>query len=224
MPKCDRHHFILGANHEATPLFHFEFVYFLSLFCSPPIPLNLSSSKLFSLANSSFSGKRAVQCGSPRAVAVSSITSTGTRIETCFIRSPSFSLRLPDSPLEVSLHAAMAGNIRNCSSHSLSSLSLPRPEPAQDHGKRRLLLIYIHGFMGSEASFHDLPAHIHDLLTGILGESHIVYTRIYPRYKSHGELRTAVEQFSNWYVALNWITSRDPAHGHAGYHHMRQMI
>lgn len=54
--------------------------------------------------------------------------------------------------------------------------------------------------MGSEASFHDLPAHIHELLTGILAESHVVYTRIYPRYKSHGELRTAVEQFSNWYA------------------------
>ncbi|KAJ5112221.1 hypothetical protein N7532_000266 [Penicillium argentinense] len=70
--------------------------------------------------------------------------------------------------------------------------------PAGAENKRRLLLIYIHGFMGSEASFQDLPAHVHELLSGLLGESHVVYTRIYPRYKSHGEIQSAVEQFSAW--------------------------
>lgn len=77
------------------------------------------------------------------------------------------------------------------------SLSLPCPEPTS---KRRLLLIYIHGFMGSEASFNDFPAHVHHLLTAVLSESYVVYTRIYPRYKSRGEIQTAVDQFSNWYV------------------------
>ncbi|CAI7599828.1 unnamed protein product [Penicillium glandicola] len=52
--------------------------------------------------------------------------------------------------------------------------------------------------MGSEASFHDLPLHVHDLLTGSLTESHVVYTRMYPRYKSQGEIQTAVDQFSAW--------------------------
>ncbi|KAJ5986627.1 hypothetical protein N7451_010992 [Penicillium sp. IBT 35674x] len=75
------------------------------------------------------------------------------------------------------------------------SLSLPRPEATS---KRRLLLIYIHGFMGSEASFNDFPAHVHHLLTAVLSESYVVYTRIYPRYKSRGEIQTAVDQFSNW--------------------------
>jgi hypothetical protein len=92
----------------------------------------------------------------------------------------------------------MEGEICNDTVHSLSKLSLSRPEPGTD--KRRLLLIYIHGFMGSEASFHDLPAHVHDLLTGLLSESHEVYTRIYPRYKSYGEMDVAAEQFSAWYV------------------------
>ena len=62
------------------------------------------------------------------------------------------------------------------------------------------LLIYIHGFMGSEASFLDLPLHVHDLLTVSLAESHVVYTRMYPRYKSQGEMQIAVDQFSAWYV------------------------
>lgn len=126
-------------------------------------------------------------------------------IETWFIRSTTpflLSCCPPPrpAPLGVSFHAVMEGETRNCANRSFSSLSLPRPEGSQATNKRRLLLIYIHGFMGSEASFHDLPAHVHDLLTGLLSESHVVYTRIYPRYKSHGELRTAVEQFSAWYM------------------------
>lgn len=83
-------------------------------------------------------------------------------------------------------------------------LSLPGSDPS----KRRLLLIYIHGFMGSEASFQDLPAHVHDLLTGILSESHVVYTRIYPRYKSHGDIQTAVNQFSAWYVIRRLLATK----------------
>lgn len=89
----------------------------------------------------------------------------------------------------------------DCANGPLPSLSLPPPLPPRPRGnKRRLLLIYIHGFMGSEASFQDLPAHVHDLLTTLLGESHVVYTRIYPRYKSLGEMGVAAEQFSAWYV------------------------
>lgn len=87
--------------------------------------------------------------------------------------------------------------VRDAANRSVTSSSLPRP---QDTSKRRLLLIYIHGFMGSGASFQDFPAHVHDLLTSILSESHVVYTRIYPRYKSYGELQAAVNQFSAWYV------------------------
>ncbi|KAJ5953336.1 hypothetical protein N7454_000232 [Penicillium verhagenii] len=86
----------------------------------------------------------------------------------------------------------MDEGVPNDPSHSLS---LPRPEATT---KRRLLLIYIHGFMGSEASFNDFPAHVHHLLSAVLSESYIVYTRIYPRYKSRGEIQTAVDQFSKW--------------------------
>ncbi|KAJ5551954.1 hypothetical protein N7461_006652 [Penicillium sp. DV-2018c] len=92
----------------------------------------------------------------------------------------------------------MEGNIQTCTDNSHSNLSLPGLRGSQATGKRRLLLIYIHGFMGSEASFHDLPLHVHDLLTDSLSESHIVYTRMYPRYKSQGEMQTAVNQFSTW--------------------------
>lgn len=110
----------------------------------------------------------------------------------------------------------------NCSLSSLSSLSLPRPDDSQRATKRRLLLIYLHGFMGSEASFHNLPAHVHDILTDLLSESHVVYTRIYPRYKSHGELRTAVDQFSTWYETSHPYKPGRYGLTRAGSHPMRQ--
>lgn len=78
---------------------------------------------------------------------------------------------------------------------SASHLSLPN---FTESGKRRLLLIYVHGFNGSEASFLGFPAHIHSLLTDVLAESHEVYTRIYPRYKSRGDMKVARDQFSSW--------------------------
>lgn len=127
-------------------------------------------------------------------MALSSITAT--RIETHVIRFTSLLLGTA-TPFEIRLYVAIEGDIRNCSSHSLLSLSLPQPRLSKGYDKRRLLLIYIYGFIGEEASFHDLPTHLYDLLTGILSESYIIYTRIYPRYKSYGELRTMVDQFSN---------------------------
>lgn len=106
----------------------------------------------------------------------------------------------------------MEGGIRYDANRSSSRLSLPQPGCLQGTDKRRLLLIYIHGFMGSEASFHDFPAHVHDIVTDLLSESHVVYTRIYPRYKSHGELQTAVSQFSAWYVINLRVTDTMDMH------------
>jgi hypothetical protein len=125
----------------------------------------------------------------------------------------------------------MEGNIRTCANGSHSTLSLPQPGGYQTAEKRRLLLIYIHGFMGSEASFLDLPLHVHDLLTVSLAESHVVYTRMYPRYKSQGEMQIAVDQFSAWYVitplegSCPYIVNQSHILMEilAGYHHMRQM-
>ncbi|KAJ5946325.1 hypothetical protein N7454_003164 [Penicillium verhagenii] len=87
---------------------------------------------------------------------------------------------------------------RSSSGLSLSSgLSMTGPGP-QDATKRRLLLIYIHGFGGSETTFSDMPVHVHSALAALLSESHVVYTRIYPRYKSKGEFQLAVDRFSGW--------------------------
>ncbi|CAD0014185.1 unnamed protein product, partial [Aureobasidium pullulans] len=56
------------------------------------------------------------------------------------------------------------------------------PSPSDEQGDRRkLLLIFIHGFMGNETSFQSFPAHVHSLVAALLSETHTVHTKIYPR-------------------------------------------
>jgi pimeloyl-ACP methyl ester carboxylesterase len=59
-------------------------------------------------------------------------------------------------------------------------------------------MIYIHGFLGTETSFQSFPAHVHALLTPALAQTHVVYTKIYPRYKSRNKISVARDDFSNW--------------------------
>ncbi|KAH6875596.1 hypothetical protein BKA58DRAFT_409914 [Alternaria rosae] len=73
------------------------------------------------------------------------------------------------------------------------------PDPSQgDTGRRRLMLVFIHGFMGNETSFRSFPAHVHNLVTITLAETHVVHTKIYPRYKSRDSLEIARDNFSRW--------------------------
>lgn len=81
-----------------------------------------------------------------------------------------------------------------------STASLTLDSPAGGDEKRRLLLIYVHGFMGSEESFQNFPRHVHELLTISLSESHVINTKVYPRYKTRGPIHIARDQFSQWYV------------------------
>jgi len=64
--------------------------------------------------------------------------------------------------------------------------------------RRKLLCIYVHGFMGNETSFRSFPAHVHNLLAVLLAESHAVHTKIYPRYRSRRNITCARDDFSAW--------------------------
>lgn len=79
---------------------------------------------------------------------------------------------------------------------SSSTQSLVPAQPAPE--KRTLLLVYIHGFLGNEASFKSFPAHVHSLVAVALTNSHVVHTKIYPRYKSRKAIEFARDDFSNW--------------------------
>jgi hypothetical protein len=78
------------------------------------------------------------------------------------------------------------------------SADADRCELPKRAGKRRLLLIYIHGFLGSEDSFYQLPRKVHDLLTVSMAQTHVVYSKIYPRYKTRGPLQDARDSISQW--------------------------
>ncbi|KAI9751979.1 MAG: hypothetical protein M4579_005815 [Chaenotheca gracillima] len=69
---------------------------------------------------------------------------------------------------------------------------------ARQSGKRTLLLIYIHGFLGNEMSFQSFPAHVHNMVTMLVKDTHVVHTKIYPRYKSRKAINYATDDFSNW--------------------------
>ena len=72
------------------------------------------------------------------------------------------------------------------------------PSGEGEAGRRTLLLIFIHGFLGNETSFQSFPAHIHNLVTTKLVDTHTVHTKIYPRYKSRKAVDYARDDFSNW--------------------------
>ncbi|KAF2656161.1 hypothetical protein K491DRAFT_692184 [Lophiostoma macrostomum CBS 122681] len=103
---------------------------------------------------------------------------------------------LPPRQSEPSITAITAMTSRDPRSSSTQSLV---PDPASDHsGLRRLLLVYIHGFQGNETSFRSFPAHLHNVLTITLAESHSVHTKIYPKYRSRNAIEVARDDFSNW--------------------------
>jgi pimeloyl-ACP methyl ester carboxylesterase len=80
----------------------------------------------------------------------------------------------------------------------------PTPLPQSFHvsdlatDKRRLLVIYIHGFCGSEESFGQFPSHVHSFLKQAVGDTYVVYSKIYPQYETRNSMNIAVENFSRW--------------------------
>ncbi|KFZ08318.1 hypothetical protein V502_09414 [Pseudogymnoascus sp. VKM F-4520 (FW-2644)] len=101
--------------------------------------------------------------------------------------------RLPSSSYLNSHVTGSATDLRVCSTVSL------RPTPSiRTALPRRLLLIYIHGFLGSEESFGAFPADIHYSLVTRLADSHAVHTKVYPRYRSRRPIGFARDDFSEW--------------------------
>ena len=101
---------------------------------------------------------------------------------------------LPSYSDSIDGHEGTRGfNTRDPRSTSTESLT-----PEVNGEKRTLLLVYIHGFLGDESSFQSFPAHVHNLACSLLSESHVVHTKIYPRYKSRKVIDFARDDFSSW--------------------------
>ncbi|KIW52064.1 hypothetical protein PV05_07735 [Exophiala xenobiotica] len=101
--------------------------------------------------------------------------------------SPVVSPTIKNSPYPGGLH-----DPRSSSTQSL------RPAEPAGNDRRTLLIVYIHGFLGDETSFKSFPAHVHAILTKSLRETHVAYTKIYPRYKSRKNISFATNDFSKW--------------------------
>ena len=105
---------------------------------------------------------------------------------------PPYNETAPDYHSQPLTHSWSAQDPRSSSTQSL----VPDQHAVDD--KRTLLLVYIHGFMGNETSFQSFPAHVHNLVTVNLADTHHVHTKIYPRYKSRKAIEHACEDFSKW--------------------------
>ncbi|KAK3398974.1 hypothetical protein B0T20DRAFT_186839 [Sordaria brevicollis] len=84
-----------------------------------------------------------------------------------------------------------------------SAQSLAPSTPTDQAGgyrdsRRTLLVIYIHGFMGNDSSFRSFPAHVHNFLREALVETHVIHSKIYPRYKTYKSITVARDNFSTW--------------------------
>jgi pimeloyl-ACP methyl ester carboxylesterase len=83
---------------------------------------------------------------------------------------------------------------------STQSLAPSYSEEVQGR-KRRLLVVYIHGFVGSEASFHTFPFHVHMKLKERLAATHAIHSKVYPRYKTYKAFHLATDNLSRWLSA-----------------------
>lgn len=88
--------------------------------------------------------------------------------------------------------AIHSGDPRTSSTDSLV------PSSHENESRRRLLVIYIHGFYGNDQSFRSFPAHLHAYLSAILSDSHVIHSKIYPRYKTYRAIEIARDNFSAW--------------------------
>lgn len=98
----------------------------------------------------------------------------------------------PQSQQEKQHDALHSGDPRSSSTHSLA------PSLHDDEGRRTLLVVYIHGFMGDTSSFRSFPAHVHNYLKEALAESHVIHSKVYPRYKTYKAITVARDNFSKW--------------------------
>ncbi|KAL8914365.1 MAG: hypothetical protein Q9171_000995 [Xanthocarpia ochracea] len=73
--------------------------------------------------------------------------------------------------------------------------------PSNNDSRKKLLLIYIHGFTGNETSFQRFPTDVHDLISKQLVATYTVQSIVYPKYKSRKKIDFARDEFSGCHSA-----------------------
>lgn len=97
-----------------------------------------------------------------------------------------------------SLGVWLSTDPRSSSTQSLAP-SVPDSSAGSNLDERRtLLVVYLHGFYGNDQSFQSFPAHVHNFLRDALFDSHVIHTKIYPRYKTYRAIDIARDKLSAW--------------------------
>ncbi|KAI0050205.1 hypothetical protein FA95DRAFT_1555907 [Auriscalpium vulgare] len=98
-------------------------------------------------------------------------------------------------------------------SPSLSTHPDESPENGSQSQAEILLIIFIHGFKGTDTTFANFPTRLQHLLSETI-ESVAVECIVFPAYETKGELDKAVERFADWLTTLT--VQREVAHGAGG--------
>ena len=65
--------------------------------------------------------------------------------------------------------------------------------------KKTLLLVFIHGFKGTDHTFNNFPKDLRALLSHTLPNINIL-SITYPQYETRGDLKDCVGKFKEWSV------------------------
>lgn len=76
--------------------------------------------------------------------------------------------------------------------------------------KDLLLVIFVHGFKGTDSTFGSFPSRLEHILTETMDNA-AVECIIFPAYETKGELNAAVERFADWLTTLT--VQKEVAHG-----------
>lgn len=79
----------------------------------------------------------------------------------------------------------------------LSARIFPSPHVTANKMRKTLLLVFIHGFKGSDNTFNDFPKDLRALLGTALPNIDVLSVQ-YPRYETRGDLRECVARFKEW--------------------------
>ncbi|EKM59798.1 uncharacterized protein PHACADRAFT_206021 [Phanerochaete carnosa HHB-10118-sp] len=86
-------------------------------------------------------------------------------------------------------------------------------ELATDAPQELLLVIFIHGFKGTDSTFAQFPERLQHVLSETIQNAH-VESVVFPAYETKGELNAAVIRFSDWLT--NLTVEREVANGLGG--------
>ncbi|VDC04083.1 unnamed protein product [Peniophora sp. CBMAI 1063] len=97
--------------------------------------------------------------------------------------------------------------------NNLIDLTEPSREVAAPLPQEILLIVYVHGFKGTDTTFGSFPSRLTHVLSETIDNVR-VESIIFPAYETKGELDKAVERFADWLTTLT--VEREVQHGAGG--------